>query len=172
MTGQLQVLNKSNGFENNNSHASSYDSLPLIARLFLVSASILLLLTASLKIIALVQAPAYLNTPDPLIYITSRYTTLASAAFLEVLVAITIYKYRTYITSIMLLLWLCAIFITYRAGFASLEISDRCLCLGGIPSMTKQAATLYDAIGLAMLIYMASGCFLVLAAHGLKYLRK
>lgn len=104
----------------------------LLARLFLLSAGLLLTITAIAKLIATSASVPLLNASDPILLIRYRHLLLL-VAVAELAVAATCFLCERFELQARLVAWLSVIFVAYRLGRWWMAFPGPCICLGRIP---------------------------------------
>jgi hypothetical protein len=125
--------------------------------LFLYSASLILVTTALLKAVTLVQHSASLDTPDPLCPFLSTRIMLNFAALLELLVAGIVLSLRASVASFRWVAWLCSLMLAYRLGLLVTGYQGPCWCLGSPFRWLGLSWSTLDRVALGLLGYMSLG---------------
>ncbi len=100
-------------------------------RAFLFSAAILLGATGALKLVSCSMEAQYLASPDPVLRVLSQRQLMLLGACLEIGLAAFIIIHTSDRSKLWLVLWIAAVFLTYRAGLWASGSSAPCPCLGG-----------------------------------------
>jgi len=95
----------------------------------LVSAAVILLLTAAAKLVTLFMGGSVLRAPDPLLGLPTGWV-LVGVAVVELVVAGAVWRLRDQQISCLLVAMLGAQFVAYRAALALGGFSQGCPCLG------------------------------------------
>jgi len=146
---------------------TSFSSHPLLnkpSKTFLIISAILLLLTAILKFLTVLQPLPLLEVNDPVFHFLKMRTMLFCSAILEISIAFVVLFNRTSWKSFFPLLWLASVFLTYRHALKVLRYSGPCNCLGDSWKWINiDHATAYFVSGYILLFFLiASLIFLSL----------
>lgn len=98
---------------------------------FFISAAILLGATGVLKLVSCSMEAQYLASPDPVLRVLSQRQLMLLGACLEIGLTAFIIIHTSDRSKLWLLLWIAALFLTYRAGLWASGSSAPCPCLGG-----------------------------------------
>ena len=133
---------------------------------FAVSVSLLLLLTAIAKTIAIVQHKPFLQRPDGVFPHLTKGDSLMLAIVGEVLVAVFMIIRSRHVFSMVVCSWLVACFVSYRLTYFLLAIPGPCGCLGGVLDWTSIPRPWLNIVPLLLLCYMGIGSLFFLLAGG------
>jgi hypothetical protein len=144
--------------------ATKFKYLVPLAKCFNVRASAcILVVTALLKVLALVELPKLWLVRDPLFPFISTGVLLAVVATMEVTLAFVLLFARNLKSAANALLVLCALFALYRLGIFVAGHTGGCLCLGSLVSLTDVFSGFplnAERASLILLSYLiASGCY-------------
>lgn len=135
---------------------------------FCVSVSVLLVLTATAKFIALMEGKPFLAIPDGVFTTIPTGDLLMLAAVLEVLVAAVVFFKRKDPFASVVCFWLVSVFVAYRLLAKALYAHRPCRCLGGVLDWTKLPTSVLDALPIIILVYIGTGSLLYLLLNALK----
>jgi hypothetical protein len=128
-----------------------------ISRVFFGSVLVVLGVTAGAKLLSVTSHERIMSIHDPVLHLSYR-STLMLAAAVEIGAAVALVKARSKRTKHRIILWLCAVLVTYRSLLHLLSPGSTCPCLGTLTTqlhISESAASL----GLQMIIaYLAIGC--------------
>lgn len=126
---------------------------------FLISVGVLLVLTASAKLLSLGSTAKILSFPDPVFHVQFRYL-MAGAGAVELLVAGILFFGRSTRFKLQSTLWLASVFILYRLASLGHPPLSRCPCLGTLNITAFLSPEMTDWILKGMLAYFAAGSVL------------
>jgi hypothetical protein len=123
-------------------------------RAFVVSAAVVLVLTAAVKLLGATRNAPYLTLPDPLFQLVSSRTMILLAAVVELTVAGLLILRKVDRLKLWLLVWLSSLFLSYRAGLLLVGFSGLCPCLGGPLDWFGVKPTMADAVAKGIIGYL------------------
>jgi hypothetical protein len=130
-----------------------------LAKLFIYSAGILLLITGAAKIITGFGGANVLALPDPIFKIQFRYVFWIVGS-IEIVIAYICFLGKSQRLKIGIIAWLTTCFIFYRIGLHLVYYSKPCSCLG----MMTEALGIQPE--LAASILKAILCYLLIGSYG------
>jgi hypothetical protein len=132
-----------------------------IARLFLYSAGLILLLTAAAKIISSTGSAKVLTQRDPVsgIQFGSLFRISGTA---EIVVAIVCIFNGQILLPTRLVTWLTTTFAIYRFGLIWIGYKKPCICLGTFTDALHISAQTADALMKGILVYLLAGSYATL----------
>lgn len=136
---------------------------PRPIRVFIFSAGILLLITASAKIISSCGKSGILLTPDPIFSIRFRYVFQIVGCIELAVAAVCIFGKRVSLQA-WLVAWLATSFLLYRLGLLWAGF-HRCSCLGNLTDSLHIPPALADTTMIVILAYLFMGSYAILFWH-------
>lgn len=132
-------------------------------RLFIVTAGVMLTITALAKLVSTYQTVAYLNLRDPLFDFLTNRQLLSGAAAVELLVVLLLVWGKNEQKCLALIAWISSMFLLYRVSVHLVKASGSIPC----PCLGNAAAWLHlDWTIKAMLAYLLVGSFgLLISLH-------
>ncbi len=141
-----------------------------VVRLYLLGTVVILFLTASLKLAAVMGGSGLPSQSDHVFWFLTRRELLGLAAALELLVMALVAFSRNPVIGLIASAWLGAIFLAYRLAPRLLGYSsESCACLGKTPQTVGLDYS--DWLARAFLAYILGGAIVILATLGLCTLR-
>jgi hypothetical protein len=131
---------------------------------FSISVSLLLVFTATAKLVALFQHKKFLLLPDPVFSSIMTRDTMILAVILEIMVAVFMFYKRKSLSAMVACSWVVSIFVCYRMLERAFFAKKPCHCLGGVLDWTGLPQKVIDAIPIATLCYMGIGSLFFLVA--------
>ena len=131
-------------------------------RVFVLSAIVILTLTAAAKLFSTTGTAGILNEPDPLLPMTYRQMLLC-AAILELAAAGYLAVNRNRLVNYLSIIWLSITFILYRVGLWLVGVDDYCLCLGTVTARLRIEPAAVDHVLKAVILYFLVGGFCLFA---------
>jgi hypothetical protein len=122
---------------------------------------ILLIFTASLKLMAVTEASEAMHLSDPLFRVNNRGV-LVSVAVFEVAIAVHTVFGREVGKRALLLLWLNAHFLLYRWGISLVAPGAPCRCLGTLSNLLFWKQRTLDLLIASLIVYFVVGSVLIL----------
>jgi hypothetical protein len=150
-------------------HSRGWDEK--LTRWFVVSAVIVLALTALAKGIAASGDARILSHPAPLLGLLTNRQTMLIAVVLEVLVIGLVLREREIVRKAAFIAWISTVFLAYRIGLWSTGNTASCGCLGNVTDTLGIAPTTADLVSGAMLAYMLIGSYAILIWKAVAHLR-
>lgn len=145
------------GFMNRPAQAgSSGESAGILAKWYITSAGIALLLTGVAKLYSATGAARILDLEDPIFNIPFRVM-MVVAAFMEVGVATVCLRNRFSIWPHLLVVWLALTFVTYRVGLLVGDYRSPCPCLGALTDALHLSPVAAERLSIALLSYLLVG---------------
>ena len=137
-----------------------------IARVFIVSAAAVLVLTGVAKLISATGRSPMLEILDPIFLVPFRQLLIA-AGVLEVAVAAACAFRRSHALSPLLVAWLATLFFSYRLGLSFMGWKKPCSCLGSLTDALHLNPTISDRIAKVILSYLIVGsyCLVIWLRH-------
>jgi hypothetical protein len=136
-------------------------------KLFIVSASIILILTAVAKIVSAFGSVSVLDVADPLFGIPFRHLMLAVGVTELIVAAICLCTKNTTL-SIGLIAWIATQFLLYRFALWAVGWQKPCGCLGHVTDALNISAHTADWIMKGALTYLFAGSWFLLSSGYLK----
>jgi hypothetical protein len=133
-----------------------------IRRVFLTTVSVFLVGTALSKLGSVLLETPVLHARDPLIGQLPVRQMLFAAAVLELLAAWHLVRLRDLEATPWILLWLVAVFTTYRAGLSTIRFHGYCPCLGHLFDWAPGFKAWADRLMLFSLAFMGGGSLCLL----------
>jgi hypothetical protein len=127
-----------------------------LARMFIVSAGVILLITAIAKIISAHSDTRILQMPDPVFFVSFRHI-LWAAGMLELVVAVICLTGRFVRLQAGLVALLATTFLIYRLGLASVGWQRPCPCLGNLTDAIHVSPQVADNVMKGVLAYLLVG---------------
>lgn len=136
-----------------------------IEKCFCVSVAAILSLTATLKLIAMLEFNNLLGRPDPIFFFLSIGNLMVITSLLEWVVVLALVSRVSWNNKLLLVIWITTLFVTYRVGLLVLGYHGECNCLGQPASWMALFQLKFHAnsVSQVMLGYMVTGCLLSLA---------
>jgi hypothetical protein len=128
-----------------------------LARLLLMSAGWIFLLTAGIKFMSAMQEVRVLGRPDPLLEFLSTRQLLALTALLEAgVAAVILWAGRAVAVSekLLLVLWLSTMFLLYRLGLWWIGYQGGCNCMGDAAHWLGTSPEHLDTAAKVLLLYL------------------
>jgi hypothetical protein len=150
-------------------HSRGWDEK--LTRWFVVSAVIVLALTAVAKGIGASGDARILSHPDPLLGMFTNRQTMLLAIGLEVLVIGLVLREREIVRKAAFIAWISTVFVAYRVGLWSIGYKGSCGCLGNVTDTLGIAPTTADLVSGAMLAYLLVGCYGILVWKAVLHVR-
>lgn len=130
-----------------------------LIRVFIRSCGVLLLITASAKIISTMGSARILNTNDPIAMIPFRYMFLGVGT-IEIAVALFCFVGRKSTPQLLTILWLASNFLLYRIGLVVVGYHRPCNCLGNLTDALPLSSDTIEVILRIILVYLLTGSYL------------
>lgn len=127
-----------------------------LIRIFVCSCGVLLLITASAKIISSMGSARILGTNDPIAMVPFRYTFLI-IGLIELAVALKCFARNRVSLQLWTIFWLSGNFLLYRIGLAVVDYHRPCHCLGSLTDALPLSADIIELFLRATLIYLLVG---------------
>ena len=131
---------------------------PFFVRLFLKTAALLLLITATAKFISLSGSAYILETPEPLLGIPFR-DVFWIVATIETIIAIICLFGKREALSILFLSWLATNFVAYRTVLWTAGWHKPCSCLGNLTDALHIPPQTADTVMKIVLAYLLLGSY-------------
>jgi hypothetical protein len=132
-----------------------------IAKLFILSAGILLLATAIAKLISAGGSALVLEVPDPILLISFRHLLLVVGAC-ELLIALFCIFGHRIIAQACLVAWLATNFLVYRVAFILNGDRRPCPCLGTLTEAIHVPQRTAEIVMRVVLAYLLIGSYAAL----------
>ena len=145
-------------------HFASFRLGMSYARLFLVGAGIILLITGSAKLISAFGHAPVLNTADPVFKISFRNLFFV-AGFLEMIVSSACLFDKKPLLNLKLVAWLATTFVAYRLALAWVGWTRPCSCLGNLTDALHVPPKAADWVAQIFLVYLFLGSMILLLHH-------
>jgi len=129
--------------------------------IFLLSAGVLLLLTAVAKFVSASGTASVLQSKDPVLAVTFQQM-FWGAGLLELGVAAICLVGRPIIMRAGLVAWLCGVFVAYRVAMAWLGYQRPCSCLGTVTDALHIRPETADTLMKGVLGYLLTGSGVIL----------
>jgi hypothetical protein len=97
---------------------------------FICSTAIILIVTATLKLVTVALAPRWANTEDPIFFFLSNRLLAGMAAILEFCIAWLLFTRTATKIKLTVIFWLSLFFACYHVGIRAMGTVDSCICLG------------------------------------------
>ena len=127
-------------------------------RYFLLTAGVILGVTAIAKIGALFSSAPLMLLPDPLIGLSFRHLLLL-AGLLELAIACLCFLDKNIKRNVLLVAWMSTGFLAYRAGLWLIGWHRPCHCLGDLTEMLRMSPEVTDDIMKSILLYLLVGSY-------------
>jgi len=139
--------------------AQSPSKFYLLRRLFMVGCSLILLATASAKMVTLFSKPAILSFADPVLGMFTQAQSMIAAVALEIIALLLMLYTRSARSAVNIVLWLSGVFLVYRIGYYfSPERGRRfCPCLGTITAGLPLSPETLQQTANVLFLYMLVG---------------
>lgn len=140
------------------------------AKIFIVTAGLLLTLTGFVKLMSAQQAAGYLNLRDPLFEFLTNRQLLSGAAALELVVVILLLWLKNQQTRLALIAWIGSMFLLYRISIHLVKTPGftPCPCLGNAAAWLHLNPNHLDWTIKAMLAYLLVGSYGLLIGFQLR----
>jgi len=152
-----------------------------LGRAFLLTVTLLLLVTAVVKVVALWPmdrgqggAPhsGLLSIPAPYLPGWTNGDMMWVAVGFELAVVVGLTWLRTDTTRLLLVALVGGIFAAYHIGLGVIGYRHPCGCLGGPLDWLHLSRSAYDALTMAIIVYLLAGSYGLLVRDGLQSLRR
>jgi len=140
------------------------------SRLFILSAGIVLLLTAAAKFLTSAADTNLLRTGDPLLAVPYRYALPAVGMLEEAVAIVCLLRQRVWVQAATIA-WLSSAFVAYRLALLWVGYQKPCACLGGLADVLGLPGTTADHLVKGVLAYLLFGSYAVLACLWLRQRR-
>jgi hypothetical protein len=134
---------------------------PKLVRLFLLSAGVLLSITAIAKLISASGGARILQTPDPILSVPFRYVFWVVGG-IELVVALVCFLGTQVGLRAGLVAWLATGFVAYRIGLLWVGYSKPCSCLGTLTDALHMSPQTADTAMKIVLAYLLIGSYATL----------
>ena len=134
-------------------------------RRFILSAAVLLLVTALAKLASILGKAEILQTIDPIIGIPFRYLLLLAGLLEALVAAICLFSVNLRLAS-GLIAWLATNFVVYRTGLWLIGWHQPCKCLGALTDFLPISPQAADFIMKAVLTFLFVGSYTVVFLLG------
>lgn len=136
--------------------------MKLFSQMFFATTVVILALTATAKVTALLTGSALLNYADPVLQVPEWYVLLLAAG-IEVVVVTALLLQKDATGRCWTVLWLCISFLAYR-GLSSFApaVKRPCPCLGHLPLFGSMSESSASSLAAWCLGYMFIGSCLIL----------
>ena len=131
---------------------------------FLRSVVIILAITATFKFLSICGEDGILRVREPLFQFVTVREFLLIGAFVELAAIAGILLLRARSGRLLIVAWLCTIFLIYRFGRAIAGISDPCPCLGTVGAWAGIGSRMLNKITGVLLVYLFGGSLVGLIA--------
>ena len=128
---------------------------------FIVSAGIILLLTAFLKITSAYGHAKVLNINDPIFGVSFRHLMLLAGAMELAVSGMCLLTAKNRL-SLLLVAWLAVCFILYRAGLSYMRWQGPCPCMGNLTETLHLSQKMAGSVMTTIAIYLLAGSTLFL----------
>ena len=135
---------------------------PKPIRFFIVSAGVILTVTAIAKLVSSFGDARILEIPDPIASLSFR-TLFRMVALLELGVALVCFFGRRPVLQAALVAWMSVNFLVYRLGLIWVGYHRPCSCLGNLTDALHVRPEVADAAMKIVLAYLLAGSFGALA---------
>lgn len=132
-----------------------------LVRFFVLSAAILLFVTAAVKVISGLGSAPVLETSDPLFRVRYRILFLFIGV-LEFGIAIFCFYGKRIALRVGLVAWIATSFLVYRASMSWVGYKRPCPCLGSLTGMLHITSQVADLAMKLILAYLLVGSYLAL----------
>ena len=134
----------------------------IAARLFLVSAGAILLITGAAKLWSSASPVRFLSMVDPLFGVQFRYL-MALTGIVEIAVALVCFLRRNAHQAVLWVTWLSISILLYRIALALIGWRQPCHCLGDLGDALHMTPGMVDHLMKLILVYLLAGSSAVLA---------
>lgn len=141
-----------------------------VAKWFIISAGLILLITAAAKLYSAGGTAPILASQEPIFEIPSRYLILIAASA-ELMVGAICLMPRLRLLAVRLVAWLATMFAVYRVGLWLVDYRP-CSCLGALTDALHLSRNGADIIALMLLTYLFGGSYLLLFSEFLTERRR
>lgn len=163
--GEAQICNSTNIHQAMNPNLQVHNENPVsaypLAKLFLASVALILIVTSLAKVISAFGRAALLETPDPLLSLSYRNLMMFAAAA-ELLVLSMLISKCSVLTKVISVSWVACVFAAYRAAAWLVGADDFCPCLGGLADAIRLSPSAASKVLTGTLIYMIMGSLAIL----------
>ncbi len=132
-----------------------------LARLFILSAGVLLFVVATAKLISSLGTVTILRMPDPILSIPFRQV-FRVVGLLELIIATVCFFGKNTGLRAGLLAWLATTFVLYRLGLLWIGYHKPCNCLGTMAGALHISSALADTVMKIILAYLLIGSYATL----------
>lgn len=136
-----------------------FTDVAAIRKMFLVSAIIILAITAVLKLFALVDNEPFLRLTDPLFTFAKTRQIISLACGFELFVVGYALLAKCPRKALGLVACLATLFGAYRLGLVLIYYHKPCQCLGGVLQWAGLSSEHVDRLSLTLLLYMFAGSY-------------
>jgi hypothetical protein len=128
---------------------------------FVLAAGLLLLITATAKIISIFGSARILSQAAPLLPISFRVLLCISGTF-ELIVALTCLFSKRTLIQLTMIAWLASNFLIYRIALVAIGYHKPCPCLGNLTGILHLSPEAADSVMKLVLAYLLIGSYAIL----------